>query len=119
MEKCIKVPCDIVGPKIDGSGTMRYGYINEGYQPQRPSNVVDVPPEDLTPPSARTSIDKGSETMLDPKELAELDQEASMLCESLPSLWWGLYKGCKYKGFSEEQALELVKTFVRGQSDII
>jgi hypothetical protein len=38
------------------------------------------------------------------------------MIDNLPQLWYGLFRKCVEEGFTEQQALELVKTFVAGQS---
>lgn len=50
--------------------------------------------------------------MLDDKVKAKLDQSSALLAEMLPPLWWGIYKACVDEGFTESQALELVKTYL-------
>ena len=50
--------------------------------------------------------------MLDEKMRAQLDQSSALLAEMLPPLWWGLYRACVDEGFTESQALELVKTYL-------
>ena len=52
--------------------------------------------------------------MLTPEQLSQLDQEAATIIDHFPSFWWGLFKGCTDKGFTREEALELVKTQIRG-----
>jgi hypothetical protein len=47
--------------------------------------------------------------MIDPAKRAELDQAQAALAEYLPSLW---NDACIREGFSEEQALVLVKTYI-------
>jgi hypothetical protein len=52
--------------------------------------------------------------MFDPNNYtkAEFDQQVASIRDELPSCWWALYKGCMEKGFSEIQALELLKTWI-------
>jgi hypothetical protein len=50
--------------------------------------------------------------MLDDKERAEFDQAQATLVETFPPLWRGLYRNCMEVGFSEEEAMELVKTYI-------
>jgi len=50
--------------------------------------------------------------VLDDKVKAKLDQSSALLAEMLPPLWWGIYKACVDEGFTESQALELVKTYL-------
>ena len=44
--------------------------------------------------------------------MAEMDQASTLLTKTQPALWWNLFSECKNEGFSEEQAMELVKIFV-------
>ena len=46
------------------------------------------------------------------KDLAELDQSISECINTFPVMWYGLYEGCVEKGFTKEQAIDLVKTFI-------
>ena len=41
---------------------------------------------------------------------AEVDQSTAFLVETQPMLWWGLYQGAMKQGFTEKQAIDLVKT---------
>jgi hypothetical protein len=50
--------------------------------------------------------------MLDPRKAAEYEQSTMTLGEVLPPMWWRIYRGCIAQGFSEAQALELVKTYI-------
>ena len=50
--------------------------------------------------------------MLDDKTRALLDQARAGLEETFPSLWHGLYSRCVEEGFTEEQALQLVRTYI-------
>lgn len=51
-----------------------------------------------------------------PDELAEFDQNAAKLRESLPTMWWAVYSGCVDKGFTAEQSLVILLEFMRGIS---
>jgi hypothetical protein len=53
--------------------------------------------------------------MLDPKEMAKLDQSGALLSETMPSLVRGLYNGYK-EVFTEQQAWELVRITVFAMS---
>ena len=53
--------------------------------------------------------------MLDAKLRAEIDQSFEMMVEMLPPLWRGLFEGCKAKGFTDDQAMELVKIYILSQ----
>jgi len=54
--------------------------------------------------------------MLDEKLRAELDQASAGLIELFPPLWWGLFQSCIAEGFTEVQALELVKAYILSQA---
>jgi hypothetical protein len=51
-----------------------------------------------------------------PEERAEFDQSSALVADSLPPMWWRLYTGLIKEGFTKEQAMELLKTFIAGQS---
>lgn len=57
--------------------------------------------------------------MLDAQKRQALEQALAELTEVFPSLWWQLYTGCREQGFSAEQAMDLVKTYImsRGASE--
>jgi hypothetical protein len=46
--------------------------------------------------------------MIDPS----LDQMAAQLREVFPAMWWALYSGMLEKGFTAEQSLDLLKTYI-------
>lgn len=48
-----------------------------------------------------------------PEEIAEMDQSTQLMVDTFPGLWWGLFKGCTDRGFTREEALELVKIQIR------
>ena len=56
--------------------------------------------------------DRRSE-MLSDEMRAQVEQELMFMKEILPKAWWGLYEGCVKEGFSEVQALELVKAYIQ------
>ncbi len=47
-----------------------------------------------------------------PKDLAGFDQAIKLMSDSFPPLWWNMFNNCKKEGFTEPQAMELVKTFI-------
>ncbi len=53
--------------------------------------------------------------MLDAKKRAELAQSVAALSEMCPPMWWGLFDGCRKEGFTDEQAMELVKVYIASQ----
>lgn len=50
--------------------------------------------------------------MLDPVKLAELDQCEATLCELLPPFWFSMFRSLQTAGFTPEQAMELLKTYI-------
>lgn len=50
--------------------------------------------------------------MIDDKLRAEIEHNKAFIIEVLPNTWWGLYSNCIEEGFSEEQALELIKEYI-------
>lgn len=50
--------------------------------------------------------------MLDERQNAEMDQNISNLAETYPRLWWAMFDSLKDRGFTESQALELVKEYI-------
>ena len=50
--------------------------------------------------------------MLDPKERAALDQQVAALKELMPPVWWGLYRESIMQGFTPQQSLRLVQTYI-------
>jgi len=50
------------------------------------------------------------------QRIRDLQESATLMIDNLPQLWCGLFRKCVEEGFTEQQALELVKTFVAGQS---
>lgn len=50
--------------------------------------------------------------MTTPKGQAEIDQEMAQLCDILALLWHNLFVELCKQGFSEVQALDLVKTYI-------
>ena len=52
------------------------------------------------------------ESPYSPKSTAEADQSIAWLVENLPILWWGLYEGLTAKGFTADQSLFLIGTYV-------
>ncbi len=50
--------------------------------------------------------------MLDDKIREAIDQSIGGIAEVFPLLWYKLYKKCKEEGFTDQQAFDLVKTWV-------
>ena len=46
------------------------------------------------------------------RALSEMDQVTTFVFDHFPKLWFGLFTRCKQEGFSEPQALELVKSYI-------
>lgn len=42
---------------------------------------------------------------------ADMDQKLAEV-RVLLTLWWSIYSGCLEKGFTEQQAIELLKVFI-------
>lgn len=57
-------------------------------------------------------LQKGTKTMLDDKIRADFDQAKSTLAETFPPWWRELYVSCIREGFSEEESMDLVKTYI-------
>ena len=55
--------------------------------------------------------------MLDAKAMADWSQAIAGLTEMCPPMWWGLFKGCKEQGFTDEQAMRLVIAFIKSQEN--
>ena len=47
-----------------------------------------------------------------PKELAAMDQSLKLIVETFPPMWRQLYTNLINEGFTEQQAFELLKTFI-------
>ncbi len=43
---------------------------------------------------------------------SEIDQANAAIADMFPTCWWGLYKGCVDKGFTPEESLRLVITYI-------
>jgi len=50
--------------------------------------------------------------MLNDEEHAKLDQSSALISEVCPPHWRRLYENCIREGFLENQAFELVKTYI-------
>lgn len=46
------------------------------------------------------------------QQIASMDQSIARIADVLPTLWFGLFSKCKEAGFTEDQAMQLVKTYV-------
>ena len=55
---------------------------------------------------------EGENNMMTPEELAKFDQEMKEISKTMPALWWSIYKECFNEGFSSDQAMDLLKTFM-------
>jgi hypothetical protein len=47
------------------------------------------------------------------KTVSEMEQSGEFLIQNLPPLWWGLYHNCMERGFTSDQAFELVKQYIQ------
>lgn len=50
--------------------------------------------------------------MVTPEESAKFDQSSAFIADSFPETWWRMFSNLKNKGFSEEQALDILKTYI-------
>lgn len=50
---------------------------------------------------------------MNPGQRAELDQCEAALCELLPPFWFSLYSSLLTTGFTPEQAMDLLKTYIQ------
>lgn len=50
--------------------------------------------------------------MLSDKVRADLDQATAVVAETMPPMWRRIYLRCIEEGFSEDQALLLVRTYI-------
>lgn len=46
------------------------------------------------------------------KKLREYDEAQTFLVDRFPSLWKGLFRNCVKEGFTETQAMDLVKAYI-------
>jgi len=46
------------------------------------------------------------------RALADMDQASAFVTDNFPKLWHGLFARCKEEGFTEPQALEVVKSYI-------
>lgn len=53
--------------------------------------------------------------MITPKEKAEMDQSMVLVVDMLPLIWYNLFVNLCKQGFSELQALDLIKTYIMSQ----
>lgn len=53
--------------------------------------------------------------MITPKEKAEMDQSMALVADMLPLIWHNLFVNLCKQGFSELQALDLIKTYIMSQ----
>jgi len=51
----------------------------------------------------------------DPIDLAKVDQESAFLGDFLTKLWYRMFVNLTEHGFTPDQALELVKTYIMSQ----
>ena len=54
--------------------------------------------------------------MLDPKQISSFDQASSSIIETIPSFIRNLYLKFVEEGFSEQQSMELVKTYLQSMT---
>lgn len=54
--------------------------------------------------------------MLDGAKRQEIEQSLASLGELLPRSWRVLFDGCKNEGFTPEQSMDLLKTYILSQN---
>jgi len=54
--------------------------------------------------------------MLDPKMAAEIEQGVAAIRELFPPVWRALSQECLKEGFTEAEAMDLVKTYILSQA---
>ena len=42
----------------------------------------------------------------------DIDQTAALIRDTIPPLWYGLYSRLQEEGFTEQQAMELLKIYI-------
>ncbi len=52
------------------------------------------------------------------KRLADMDQGAKMILETVPPLVWGMFKRLQEEGFTETQAFRLVRDYFKSFNQI-
>lgn len=47
------------------------------------------------------------------RESQRMEQQQELLFDSVVSSWWRIYQKCVEKGFTADQALKILRTFIR------
>lgn len=47
------------------------------------------------------------------KRQQRLEQSSAMIAENMPPFWRRLYLNCKSEGFTEQQAMSILRTYIR------
>lgn len=47
-----------------------------------------------------------------PEEIAKLDQSMKLIVDTFPPMWRSMYKSCIQEGFTESQAMDILKTYI-------
>lgn len=50
---------------------------------------------------------------------ASIDQMLANIRDMVPAVWWALYSGSVEKGFTPEQAMDLLKVWIRASNPSI
>lgn len=59
--------------------------------------------------------------MKDPNEmtplelLAALDQSNKTVIDTMPPFWWGMFEGLRQQGFTTDQSMQLLITYIKAQ----
>ena len=53
---------------------------------------------------------------MEPEEVSKLDQGMAFLANSLPMTWRRMYLNLIEEGFTNQQAMELLKTYIHGSA---
>lgn len=50
---------------------------------------------------------------MNPRDRARLDQDTAKIAEVLSALWMGIFRSLVDRGFSERQAMSLLRTYIK------
>ena len=53
--------------------------------------------------------------MSDEMNFDEMAPKLTALFGKWPAMWWDIFNGCLEKGFTDKQAMELLKTYILSQ----
>jgi hypothetical protein len=46
------------------------------------------------------------------KDISDMEQARAFVVDNFPSLWYGLFEACKTEGFTEDQAMDILKIYI-------